>query len=381
MATPVSEVVKVNWKQLFPWVSLFRTLGLTLHARQVFVGVVAAGLIALGQWLLLGQALLQPSADLSYFPAELFVWPWMPIFDQIWPFLVPGDTAESGEVAVRTLTVWQLTKVLAMLAWGLVIGSLAGGILVRRTAFEFAREESLSLTTAVRFVGRRAWDYLSAPALPLGAIAGFCVVLLLAGFFARWFPGGSYVVSAMWGWVQLAGIGIGILLLAVLAGWPMMIAAVSINGGDGFDALSRGFGFVLDRWRYYGWCAVVMTLYGGICGTLVFVVMRIGEASSLWSLTQGSGLPKVGDLILPTLLPTSGWEFCLNLVGAGLAYSFFWSNMTVIYLVLRKSVDNANMDDIYVEGASQGSDELQALLNPQMPAAGPTLLPIIDPPA
>lgn len=114
---------------------------------------------------------------------------------------------------------------------------------------------------------------------------------------------------------------------------------------------------------------------------VVFMVMRIGEVFSLWSLTQGSGLTKVGDLTLPALLPPKGWEICLNLIGAGLAYSFFWSNMAVIYVVLRKSVDNANLDDIYVDGELPASDELQSLLNLQMPAAGPTLLPIIDPPA
>lgn len=385
MATPVSEVVKVNWNQVFPWVALFRTLGLTLHVRQVFVGIIAAGLIALGQSLMLGSPFPRAGIFLSsFFPAEFFGSAWTPLVDQLWPLEVRhalAARAESGVILFSAPTVWQLALLLITMAWGLIVGSLAGGILVRRTAFEFAREESLSLTAATRFVGQRVWDYLTAPALPLSAALGLGFLLILAGWTARWLPGGGYLVSAAWCVVYLCGIAMAILLLAVLAAWPMMIAAVSINGGDGFDALSRGFGFVLDRWRYYAWCVLVMSLYGGVCVILIWVAKQCGEVLILSSFQQGAGLTSTELHPLPQLLPIGGWDICLSLIGSGLAYSFFWSNMTVIYLVLRKSVDNANMDDIYVEGATQGSDELQALLNPQVPAAEPTLLPIIDPPA
>ncbi len=370
MAIPVTDVVKVNWKQVFPWLVLFRTFGLALHARQILVGAIAAGLIAFGHWIVLGSDALRIGPSITMLPENALVWPGAPWIDVIWPLL--PFSSDFG-----TVSWWRYARVVVALTWGLAVGGLAGGILVRRAAFEFAREESLSLTEAIRFVWKRGFDYLSAPALPLSIVLVIGLLLTLGGWMATALPGGPYLVSAIWGLIFLGGFVMAVMLTAVLVGWPMMVSAVSINGGDGFDALSRGFGFVIDRWRYYAWCLGVMTAYGSIGYLLCFAAIQGADYLIQSSFALGAGQsasPQLPQLPLPGF-----WSICLNLATTGLAYSYFWSSMTVIYLVLRKSVDNAELDAIFVDGGPHGADDLQALLNPTV-AAPPTLLPIIDSP-
>lgn len=377
MATPVSEVVKVNWKQVLPWVALFRTFGLALHVRQIAVGVVAAALIALGHWFVIGDT-LQRRLDGDLPDPHLLSWVWAPMVDVTWPLAETDGLKNLRGGGPELLSWWALSKTVVVLVWGGLIGGFAGGILVRRAAFEFCREESLSLNSAVRFVWQRAFDYISAPGLPLAAVTVLGLLLAFAGWLGSALPGGTYLLSVTWTLGLAVGLVMAALLLAVFLAWPLMIAAISINGGDGFDALSRGFGFVLDRWRYYTWCAWIMTAYGGLIYLLLWGFLWLGNYLLITAIALGLGSNPMSTL--PPTLPRGGWALALQLLLTGFAYSFFWSNMTITYLVLRKSVDNANLEDIYLEGAAQSSEALQSLLNPQMAPAAPTLLPIIDPP-
>ena len=97
MATPVAEVVKVNWKQLFPWLALFRAPGLALHVRQIFVGVVAAGLIELGHSILLGSYQPRRLRHMTLFSEDFLVWIWAPLLDLIWPLLPVSTDLSAGE--------------------------------------------------------------------------------------------------------------------------------------------------------------------------------------------------------------------------------------------------------------------------------------------
>lgn len=375
MATPVAQVVKVNWKLVFPWLALFRALGLALHVRQVVVGMAAALLIAIGELVIGGIPFPQklPEATID---ASLFSWVWLPWVDLIFPLLPPR--VFSNFTIVTQLSWWSLIQSLLRFSWILVVGSLAGGVLVRRAGMEFAREESVGLIATCRFVVKRSIDYLSAPALPLAMVFLLGSLLWGMGLFARFIPGGNYLVSAVWGLVLLVGIVMAVIAVAVLLGWPMMVAAVSINGGDGFDGLSRGFGFVLDRWRYYAWCLGIMTAYGCLSLLMLLIILQLGSYLAITHLSWGGNGWDARDL--PRVLPPFVWPNLIGFVLRGFAYSFFWSSISLIYLVLRQSLDNAELHDIYVEGTPQDPDDLQALLNPQTPTAPPTLLPIINQP-
>lgn len=74
------------------------------------------------------------------------------------------------------------------------------------------------------------------------------------------------------------------------------------------------------------------------------------------------------------------WLGLIFLMMLGFSYSFFWSAATVIYLLMRKKVDEAEMDEVAVE-----EEEPEAPLAPpklsDAPPTPSTSLPVITPPA
>jgi hypothetical protein len=80
---------------------------------------------------------------------------------------------------------------------------------------------------------------------------------------------------------------------------------------------------------------------------------------------------------------TAVWLFVIFLMMLGFGYSFFWTSSTIIYLLLRKSVDAAEMDEVYLE-----EDDYEPSFQPgpaAMPASTATTatpgrsLPVVEP--
>src|SRR5262249_57236490 len=73
------------------------------------------------------------------------------------------------------------------------------------------------------------------------------------------------------------------------------------------------------------------------------------------------------------------WLTLIFLLMLGFTYSFFWSAATIIYFLMRKKVDEAELDEVFVEDA-----EPESPLAPPKIAEGTTPatpLPVIAPPA
>jgi hypothetical protein len=72
------------------------------------------------------------------------------------------------------------------------------------------------------------------------------------------------------------------------------------------------------------------------------------------------------------------WLTLLFLIMLGFSYSFFWCAATMIYLLMRRRVDEAELDEVYLE-----DEEPEAPLAPPKLAEGTTsaALPVIEPPA
>ena len=142
MSTPPANVVKIDWEHVAPWTALFQTFGLALHVRQVFVGTIAALLIAAPQWNLLDDAGKVFSFAISTNRltfADSATWTMAPLLDLIRPLF----SFTSSEVTVPDLTTsdqsvpWSAQAVrLGLMIWTFIIGGLAGGILVRRAGIE-----------------------------------------------------------------------------------------------------------------------------------------------------------------------------------------------------------------------------------------------------
>lgn len=250
-------------RELFPALHLLRASGLAIDPRKMFLGGLALVLLAAGNWFFAGLPFAseisaaqstrhQTSAftvhDLlscAGFLPEPRIYTWMSWNAVAYSLLTPIRTlVEPGRVLFQIEVSWSsLAFAWTQLLWALIVWSLVGGALCRMNALQFATRKRIGIWAALKFSRRQLLGYLVAPILPLSA------VLILQGF--NWLlgcmaslipPVGDVALGLGWCFVLFSGFLMAMLILALAAGWPLMIAAVSTEDSDGFDGLSRAVG-------------------------------------------------------------------------------------------------------------------------------------------
>jgi len=89
----------------------------------------------------------------------------------------------------------------------------------------------------------------------------------------------------LWPLVLLAGFVMAVLLLGLLFGWPLMWAAISAEGTDAFDALSRSYAYVFQRPLNYLFYAFV----AGVIGWLGWLFVENFAAAIIWMAYWAAG--------------------------------------------------------------------------------------------
>ncbi len=286
---------------------------------------------------------------------------------------------------------WNRLYFSLVLLWTLATWALFGGAITRLAVVQVARKDKISMGEAVRFSLSRYLSLFSAPLFPLLCVLVIVIFLVIYGFFhlIPWF--GDVVVDGLgWPLVILAGLAMAVVLVG-LVGWPMMYATISAEGSDSFDALSRSYSYVYQNPWQYLWYAVVSLVYGA---AVVFFVVFMGSLMvylGKWGVGQTPFLASVDrepeflfiyaptsfgwrELLLhgsPALTAAGGvdpgfvahlsvankvgafmvavWLYLVFLMVIGFAYSYFWSASTIIYLLMRRKVDDTELDEIYLE--------------------------------
>jgi hypothetical protein len=331
---------------------------------------------------------------------------------------------------------------LLCLVWFVAVWAFCGGIITRIAAVQFAGRERVTLMQAVRFVVARYVSYLLSPLVPLGVIAVIVLVMLLYGLVAMIPILGDIVLYGLgMPLVILGGIAIAVLLVG-LVGYPLMYPTVSAEGSDTFDALSRSYNYVFQAPWSYLWYGLVAVLYGAaviffviFMGSLVVYMGKWAVSQAPWSETTGrkpdflfiwapesfgwKELLLEGSPIAvneqPVVDPHTGrprmeyvyenpetaeryiseytwwnwagaamttfWMVALFLFVIGFSYSYSWSAATMIYLLMRRKVDETELDEVYAE-----EEPSEAPFAPSPPPAtspssgGAASLPMVPPP-
>jgi hypothetical protein len=279
---------------------------------------------------------------------------------------------------------------LLTLLWTLATWGFFGGAITRMAAVQLTRKEKISIGEAIQFTRSRYTSFFTAPLIPLIGVLLFLILLILFGVLHLIPLVGDIIDGVGWPLVLLAGLVMAVILVG-LTGWPMMYATISTEGSDSFDALSRSYSYVLTNPWHYIWYALVALTYGAI------VVFFIGFMGSLtvylgkWGVSQ---TPFIGpdyvnrepEYLFQYAPKSFGWRELLlqgsssidihgeytqpdqwhvwNRIGAGMVaiwlgllflmvvgfgYSYFWTASTIIYLLMRRKVDDTEMDEVYVE--------------------------------
>jgi hypothetical protein len=284
---------------------------------------------------------------------------------------------------------------LIVMIWTVGVWAIFGGAITRIAAVEIARNEKIGLGEALRFTIARWKSYIFASFFPLLIIA--FIVLLLAIFgLVNYIPIlAEFWNGILWFLVLLGGLTIAVLLVG-LVGWPMIHSTLSAEGSDSFDALSRSYSYVLQKPWSYAWYVAVALAYGavvvffvGLMGSLTVYLGKWGVSQFtglgqyadpshmfVWAptsyhwrdlLLQGSpiaeGAPVVTDKMVEQYVQSNqfrnwyyigafliaAWLYLIFLLLIGFGYSYFWSASTMIYLLMRRKVDDTEMDEVYLE--------------------------------
>jgi hypothetical protein len=300
-----------------------------------------------------------------------------------------------------------LVMICTIAIWGVI-----GGAITRIAAVQVTRQEKIGIREALSFALKRYLSYISAPMVPLIIVLALTIIMILFGLL-QMIPVLGDLLDIFWIVMIVFGTIIAGLLLG-LVGWPLMSATISTEGTDSWEAVSRSFSYVFGApWHYIFYSAVAL-VYGAV---LVFFVWFMGSAAvyfAKWGVQQTPGIKwadrdpsylgayapisfewrsmllegaKGGDQLIvddqgrinnhayevfngetnydgPNRLKWWNkiaaffvmlwlWLFFLLILGFG--YSYFWSSGTIIYLLMRRKVDDTEMDEVYLEEEEQES--------------------------
>jgi hypothetical protein len=288
---------------------------------------------------------------------------------------------------------------ISILLGTLAIWAFFGGAITRMAAVQLARKEKIGISEAVRFTRDRWRSFFFAPIFPLGAILVIVVLTIIFGLF-HLIPliGDIFVDGLGWPLILLAGLGMTVILVG-LVGWPMMYATISTEGSDSFDALSRSYSYVYQSPWSYLWYTLVAVAYGmvlvffvGLMGSLTVYLGKWGVSQTPfvsknftnrepeylfvyaptsygWRelLLQGTDIvdSNTGKIIAESynnylnsmkwynhvgaFLVSNVWLYLVFLLVLGFGYSYFWTASTIIYLLMRRKVDDTELDEVYLE--------------------------------
>ena len=323
---------QISWRDLCPWLLIYRAAGLALRVELLLLA--AAGVwLTVGCWWAAGWIVFAGSPPQSPPPlaadSETTAEAWRneqafaAAYQQLTAFpsrkvlnLPSLDTAGAPAAFVQHTMlagrepfsyVWRRLTGAAVSLFDsdlngrqflfLAVGGLAtllvwawiGGAITRIAAMHLGREERLGARRALGFAAGKLVSNTAAPLLPLGAVAAFALATALCvGLPMQWLGGiGLLWGGAAWVLVLLIGSLAIVLALGLLFGWPLMWPTISSEGTDAFDALSRSYAYTFQRPLHYLFYAVVAGAIGGLTWLLALgfgeAVIELGYWSLSWT--------------------------------------------------------------------------------------------------
>lgn len=359
---------------------------------------------------------------------------------------------------------WTRLYLIVVLFVFIAIWAFCAGIITRLAAVQLANKGPMSLKQAVRFVCSRYLSYLGAPAVPLLIIAAVTVALWIYGLIGMIPFIGDIFILGIGLPIVIAGGAVMAIFLIGLVGYPLMYTTLSVEGdqSDTFDALSRSLSYVYQSPWYYIWYWFVAIVYGAIVTFFVIFFVSLMVYVGKWAVGLPSSWfwsDRKPEYLFIYAPESFGWRelltkdspyavhleaqpaldndsrliyrdvpverlayqraradyYAYNSWGAGIVcfwltlfflmmlgftYSFFWSASTMIYYLMRKKVDESELDEVYIEedepvvpptqpkiaeGTGTGATSLPVITQPLSPPVSPPIVtippvPTIPPP-
>jgi hypothetical protein len=270
----------------------------------------------------------------------------------------------------------------------LVVFAMAGGGICRMAAMQLARGETIGPTEAVRFGLKKFISFLSAPLIPVGIILLFGLFVFILGLIGNLPWAGELIIGICLVIALFVGLLITLVLIGAIGGANLMYPAIAYEASDGFDAVSRTFGYIYNRpWRMVFYTAVA-AFYGGasylfvrffvfllLFVTHLFLQLGVRAEGSTDGLNKLAAIwpePSFLNLLGSRANVAQNWSesgasflvYLALLIVFGLlisfVVSFYFSANTIIYALLRNKVDQSPIDEINTDFEDVPAEQVPA---------------------
>lgn len=275
----------------------------------------------------------------------------------------------------------------------LAVFSMLGTAVCRSAAIHWSREEGVSTGKLLAFSSEKFLDLLVAPGLPIAIFVVAWAALFVGGVVGAIPVIGTLLSGLLFGVALLLGVALVFTLLAIVAGFHLMWPTIAVEGSDSFDAVQRAASYVFQRAWHVAAYSVSLLVYGAFAflavrGLALLLLkcthaavdsgMSVGGAlrsstsptftklDSMWTMPTWQDLPllpNVGDNnfwgrfdaveLSGTEWMAAGlisfWVFLVVALVGAFVVSFFFTGSTNMYLLLRRSVDGIDYDELYFE--------------------------------
>ncbi len=236
-----------------------------------------------------------------------------------------------------------------------------GTAISRIAALEITRDERIEVNESLAYTRDHFKASFMSFFLPIIGFAIFWIVIWLVALLVN-VPVINILVMFGLPLAILGGFIMVLILVGSGGGFPLFIPAISVEGTDSFDAISRGFSYVLSRSWHYIWNWIVALAYGGVCTLFVlsfaymiqFFVNYVGSVAINESVFAFDKILNINLKHANWITWVAGtvyyfWIFIFQALSVGFAVSFFFCSSTMIYLLMRKRVDGIDMEEVYEE--------------------------------
>lgn len=361
------------------WRDIFHAFKMAFDPRKMLLGY--AGLLASLAWCVIVVAFFSALKLVSITPyifielilrsarEGVFV-----LTNSLLPAIIPLDF---GEFFVLFVLIFGL----------LAIWSQVGGAITRIAALDYARDESVRLTDALKFARNKFWSYFWSPLVPVIGVFFFALCNVIGGLIGRIPVFGEVMVALGFPLAMISGFLMVFIGVIGALGLCFMFPTISAEGSDAFDAMSRAYSYVLSRPKQFLIYCAVNTLYGLACLALIAFVAWLMMRLAFF--TVGAGMGQKFQLVQSFLsqkcniaclgfcsaaIPTEAktavvsldrWSlkflagmlivyiFLIKLAVWSFVTTYIFSAKTIIYFLLRKEIDSTDVTDVYLEEEKQ----------------------------
>ena len=262
---------------------------------------------------------------------------------------------------------WAEYIVLVVLVVGfLVIWSIIGGAITRSAALEFARDEKIGFKESLSFASKKFWSYFWSPITPALGVLFFSACNILGGLLGQVKYIGEIAVAIGFPLAILSGFLIIFIGIIGIIGFFLMFPAISAEGSDAFDAMSRAYSYVISKPKHFISLFLSIIICGTIFAFFVSLVACLVMQTSFYTVGFGMGqkFESIREVISGgkatmasldllsmkfTALMLMVYMALVKVAVGSLVVGFAGSASTIAYFLLRKDVDGTDINDVYIE--------------------------------